>query len=582
MRLPKGVADVFIKTTRANNYEYIKLVESYRESGTTKHRVLYNFGRADLIKRDASFLNVVRKLCEIMGIATEHNTPMNPQRIFGNCGEAELYNYGYLAYLRLWKDMGIETILEELQSGCTKTQYSIADTVFLMAVQQLLNPGSKLATYRRQNRYVNLKEISLQHLYRSLDKLCDWKEDIETELFKHNYIRMNQKVDVVFYDVTTFAFESVVSDGLRDFGYSKDCKFNEVQVVMGMIIDTNGMPVGYELFPGNTFDGKTMVSALQNIQRRFGIHRVIIVADRGINSKNNLNLIKKAGYGYIMSSRIKKMGAATQAQILGEEGFTVVTDSKGSEDFRYKTLPYTHVVTDEEGIRHQLEENLIVSYSPKRAKKDRKDRERLVEKAAELLKHPERIKSSNKRGGKKYIDPVTNESMEWTLASEKIEKDARFDGYYGIQTSELSMTATDVVDAYHTLWKIEESFRIMKSTMEVRPVFHWTPDRIRGHFVLCFLAFLTERKLELVLKGEKDEISASPDRIQESLNAMQLTAVVTDSHDEFFIRVKPDPLGCKIFRLLKMKLPQAVNKKDDLAACFRLDDGFSQNQISLC
>ena len=325
---------MFIKTTRVRDSEYIKLVESYRENGTTKHRVLYNFGRADLIRNDESFLRIVKRLCEIA------NTPLADGKgerhsPFDGCGEAVLYNYGYLAYLHLWKELGIEGCMEEAQCG-SKHTYSLPQTVFLMALQHLLEPMSKLQTHSRQNRYFHMQPINLHHMYRALDRLSEQKEEIEASLYEYNYVRVNKKVDVVFYDVTTIHFESVIADELREFGFSKNGKFNEVQVVMGMIIDASGMPVGYELFKGNTFDGKTMVKALENIKARFRISRVIIVADRGLNSKDNLNLIKEAGYGYIMAAKIKGAAADLQKKVLSGEGFTDIHDSNGNLEFRYK------------------------------------------------------------------------------------------------------------------------------------------------------------------------------------------------------------------------------------------------------
>ena len=553
---------MFVKTTRAKGFEYIKLVESYWEDGKSKHRLLYNFGRADLIRKDKGFLNVVKRLCEIAGYPSDDESSGN-NHPFENCSEATFYNYGYLAYLKLWVKLGIAETLE-CQQFAYKIKYSLSETVFLMSVQHLLEPRSKLSTYSRQNRYFNMREVPLHHLYRALDILSERKEHIERELFDYNYVRTNKKVDVVFYDVTTFEFESVISDELKDFGFSKACKFNEVQVVMGMIIDSDGLPVGYELFPGNTFDGKTMLGALENIQKKFGIDRVIIVADRGLNSKGNLNLIKEAGYGYIMSSRIRTMSKAMKIKILDAEGFKVVKDDSGNETLRYKTMPHENAYKDDAGQLHSLPENLVISYSPKRASKDRKDRERLVAKAKKLLEEPEKIKASNKRGGKKYIDRVNPKNTDtWRLAIEKIEKDAEFDGYFGIQTSEKEMTAADVMDAYHTLWKIEESFRIMKTTMEVRPIHHWTPKRIEGHFVMCFLAFLMERTMEIMLKGKADETSSSPQKIQEALNTMQLAAVTTES-GEIYIKSKPDALANKIFRLLKITTPANMSKKQEL------------------
>jgi transposase len=297
---------------------------------------------------------------------------------------------------------------------------------------------------------------------------------------------------------------------------------------------------------------------------------VIIVADRGINSKGNLNLIKEAGYGYIMASRIKGMGQAVHDAMFDKKGYTTVTDNKGVEEFRYKVIDYINTFTDEDGKKHNLPESLVISYSPKRAKKDMKDRERLIEKAKKLLKDPEKIKASNKRGGRKYIGQDKAADPAYRLDVEKIEKDALYDGYYGIQTSEKEMSAAAVMGAYHTLWKIEESFRIMKSTMEVRPIFHWTPNRIHGHFVVCFLAFLMERKMEYLLKDEKDDITASPQRIQEALNDMQLAAVTVDGK-EIFIKTKQVPLSGKIFKCVGLNMPPNICSKSDIITLFKSD-----------
>jgi transposase len=568
------VAGLFIKTTKAKNYEYIKLVESYRENGTTRHRTLFNFGRADLIKKDESFLRIVKRLCEIAEVPTYESK----ESLLDDCSEATLYNYGYTAYLHLWRELDIDGVLQEAQHD-RKITFSLSKVTFLMALQHLLEPKSKLATYQEQQRYFGLKESSLQHLYRALDCLSDKKEQIETGLFEYNYIRTNKKVDVVFYDVTTIHFESVIADELRDFGFSKNCKFNEVQVVMGMIIDSDGLPVGYELFKGNTFDGKTMVATLENIKKRFGINRVIIVADRGLNSKGNLTLIKEAGYGYIMASKVKGSARALQDKMLSSEGFTDICDNNGNLKLRYKTIEHENIFKDGNNKLHNLQENIIVSYSPKRAKKDMADRERLIEKANKLLENPELIKSSNKRGGKKYINTKTDKTT-YELATEKITQDEKFDGYYAIQTSEKNMSSTDVMSAYRTLWKIEESFRVMKSTLEIRPVHHSSPKRIKGHFVVCFLAFLMERKMELFLKDIGDKHNISPSQIQQALNSMQLAAITT-SEGEKFIKSTSKPLAKEIFKKLKLNLPANISTKDELVSRLSIKSENEYFQMSL-
>jgi transposase len=539
--------------------------------------MLYNFGRADLLRGDESFLRVVRRLCEIAEIKTTEKKKPGEGTVLEDCGEATLYNYGYAVYLELWRTLYIDGVLQESQHN-TKITYDLSETVFLMAVQHLLDPRSKLATHREQQRYFGMQEVSLQHMYRALDYLADNKEEIENGLFQFHYIRTNKKVDVVFYDVTTVHFESVIADELRDFGFSKVCKFNEVQVVMGMLIDSEGLPVGYELFPGNTFDGKTMVAALSNIRKRFGINKVIIVADRGINSKGNLNLIKQAGYGYIMASKVKGAAKDLQEKMLENTHFTDILDTEGNLSLRYKILSHENVFKDEHKVLHRLDENIVVSYSPKRAKKDAKDRARLVEKAKKYLENPELIKSSNKRGGKKYIDPVTTDKTAYTLALDKIEQDTKFDGFYAIQTSEKNLSAQEVMNAYATLWKIEESFRIMKSTLEIRPVFHWSPKRIKGHFVVCFLAFLLERKMEQLLQNPESE--ATPQRIREALNSMQVAQVATAS-GEILIKASCKPLGKQIFKKLNLDMPPNLSTKSELSDKLKLFQKDDYSQLSL-
>lgn len=577
---------MFIKTTKAKQYEYIKLVESYWEDGRSKQRMLYNFGRADMIKNDESFLRVVKRLCEIAELPLFDEKDPGKNNILEGCSEGTLYNYGYLAYRHLWKELGIQDCVEEAQYN-TKITFSLPETVFLMALQHLLEPMSKLATCENQNRYFNMPEIPLHQMYRALDRLGKQKEEIEAGLYEYNYVRLNKTVDVVFYDLTTIHFESINADELRDFGYSKNGKYNEIQVVLGMIIDAHGLPVGYELFKGNTFEGKTMLKNLEKIKKRFRINRVIIVSDRGLNQKINLKHIKDAGYGYIMAAKIKGASATLQQKIFENVGFTDICDKTGKILLRYKTMAHKNVFTDEEKVRHTLDENMVVSFSPKRAKKDKSDRERLIKKAENLLKNPEQIKSTNKRGGRKYINKTSPDNETYELAINKIEEDARFDGYYAIQTSEKTMTATEIMDAYHTLWKIEESFRIMKSNLEIRPVYHHKKSHIEGHFVVCFLAFLMERKMELLLKGEFPDEDAelakqesSCGKIQRALNTMLLTAVST-TQGEMFVKVKSHPLGAKIFKRLKLNMPENISTKTALLERFILDTVRFPVQLSL-
>lgn len=540
---------MFIKVTKSGKYRYAQLVESYREEGKTRHRVMFNLGRVDQIENNPGFQRMAERLAELSTLRQD-----SPK--LEDVTDAEISNYGYLAYRKLWQQFDIPELLNEIKG---QVKYDLEQASFLMAVQHLLNPCSKLGTFEHQEHYFNLEQVELHHLYRSLDILDQAKEKLEAELFKRNYNLFNMKVDVVFFDVTTFSFESVQQDSLRDFGFSKDGKFKEVQVVMALLVDQDGRPVGYELFPGNTFESKTLEKALDKLERRFGINRIIIVADRGINSKLNLKSIRDKGYGYVVACRLRKLPKKIQEEALDESGFKNGYNV-GEPVFRYKSIDYLNRFKDGNNF-YELPEKLIISYSETRAKKDQADRERLVDKAKKLLQEKSKIKAQNKRGGKKYLTETNRGSTDWILDEKAIFQDACFDGYYAVQTSEPELSASGVLSIYSDLWKIEESFRVMKSTLEVRPVFHWTESRIKGHFVICFLAFMLERTLEVKLS--EAEIDASPERIREALNSLNFTQVAVQDR-KFLIKTKATSLAHDIWRLLRLKPPKNVTPLEDI------------------
>ena len=528
----------------------MQLVRSYRENGKPKHEVILKLGRLDHIRGNPSFQRLAVKLQEMAEVKNRVD--------LDDCSEGELFNYGYVAYKTLFSELGLESILDAVQKQ-SKAQFSLRDSCFLMALQHLLQPSSKRGTYFNQDRYLKLPQVELNHLYRSLDMLHLHKEKLEDSLYYHHRTILSMQVDVVFFDVTTFHFESVRADSLRDFGFSKNGKFNEVQVVMALLVDTEGRPIGYELFPGNTFESKTLESALEKLEKRFGLRQVIIVADRGINSKLNLKRIDGRGYRYIVATRIRNMNKELTQKLLDPDGYKDVPLDDQGERFRYKVVEHTNQIKDDKKT-YEIPERVIFTYSSKREKKDRADRQRLIDKANTLLADQAKIKASNKKGGKKYLKETTSDS-NWVLDEAAIKRDEQFDGYYGLQTNDHNLKPQDVIDAYHYLWKIEESFRIMKSTLEVRPVFHWTESRIKGHFVVCFIAFLLERTLELKLKNAG--ISASPEKIRKALNAMCFTKVDVDKNT-FYIKMKGTDLSSKIWRMLKLKHPKNITPAEEL------------------
>lgn len=534
---------MFIKKTRSKNYTYLQLVQSYRQGKKTKHKVIASFGRLDQLQGNKQFIDAISKLVTI--VSAEH-------KLVKLDGLKELTRqcWGYKAYKSLFKSLGIEPILESLLKK-SQIQYNIIDIVLLLVIDRLLQPASKLSSYQNKDRYVLMDfDCDLHHVYRSLDVLSGWKQEIEDRLFSKDRNLFNSSIDLVFYDVTTFHFESVRADEFRDFGFSKACKFNEVQIVMGLMIDQQGIPIGYSLYPGNTFEGKTLIKTLEKLKKRFSINKVIMVADKGLNSKINLKEIRAAGYDYIVAARIKQLPKKIQEQILEEKGY--IEDkaiSKEEDSIKSKVIDYNYKlrIKQEDGKveKYEFEDQLICTWSKKRASKDKKDRERMVEKAEKVIEEGNAV--YNKNGAKRYLQ-IESSQKPSGLDEAKILSDEKYDGYYAIQSSNRNMKRQDVIKAYHSLWKIEESFRILKSTMKTRPIFHWTKKRIEGHFVICFISFLLERTLELKLKEKS--IDCSVEKIKEALNGCEVSKLEL-SGEEFYLKSQTPPLANKIFRTLR-------------------------------
>jgi transposase len=581
---------MFVKTTGSKGHKYLQIVKSIRKNGKPTHQVVANLGRVDVLIA-SGLENIVASLQKIVG----QQDPIQPKKAQGltkdisTMTEQARVNYGWIAYRYLWHQYGLSELLQRLSSSC-QISYDYVRIVHGLVTNHLLTPSSKRDFALHLDRYAQLLDgIPLHHIYRTLDLLSDHKVAIEQAVFDRNRTLFNMEVDVVFYDVTTFHFESQRADDFRDFGFSKAGKVGEVQVVLGLLIDRDGRPIGFELFPGNTFDGKTLVPVLSRLQKDFKIGQVVIVADKGLNSKLNLKEIKDAGFDYIVSCRLKSMSQKMQTEVLSDTGyqekplkdvFGHTTDDQEENDstdsvkdesektekpvFKYKLLDYTNVVcyrNEESGKwrKIKLAEKLICTWSSKRADKDKRDRQRQVDKAVELIEGNKKS-ALNPRGYKGLVkkEGVDDEDAKLVLNEAKIERAASFDGFAALQCSRPDCDGLEVIRQYRRLLRIEESFRVMKSTMKTRPIYLQTRKHIEGHFVMCFLAFLLERELEYRLTKRK--IEYSPERIKAALKSMQFS-ILDIENETYYLKGKHESLASQIFALLRIKQPQNLMEK---------------------
>lgn len=443
---------------------------------------------------------------------------------------------------QVWDKLSMPRKLRALQNQ-TGVQFDLASCTWFLTAARILMPDSKLAQWQQSNRLMNSgKKFRLHHLYRTLDVLVKHREQLITYLNRQISRKYGRTPSVVLYDVTTYFFESQNAGTLRNFGYSKDNKVNQVQVVMGLLIDQNGIPIDYELFPGNQNEFGTMLPILQQLRDKYGIERVIVTADRGLNSGANLFAIKQMGFEYVIAHRIRSSSnevkklidtVATWPTYSGTTGaLTDISRYCITDDVR-KIRVTENGVTRTETIRSKL----LLNYSRVRAKKDEHDRNRLVEKAQRLAENPTLLKSELKRGGKSYLS-ISDDELEATVDEQKIKEAARFDGFYGITYSDPTMTPTEVLKIHHSLWQIEESFRISKSLLKARPCFHWNDDRIRGHFLICYLALVVFRLLETELVAQGVHLSA--ECITDALRDASVTAVAISDTETSYFKVRTE------------------------------------------
>ena len=345
---------------------------------------------------------------------------------------------------------------------------------------------------------------------------------------------VGSSVNVLFYDLTTIYFESNNKDILREFGFSKDGKSQHVQITLALLVTSEGLPIGYEIFPGNVYEGHTLEYILSSLKETYVIDDVVVVADSGLLNKKNISLLEEKGYKYIISARIRSEKSSLQGEIFDKSGYEDITDSISSKIIDYGSG-----------------RKLISCYSVKKYKKDRYERESKLQKVMQIVgKNPKELLSSKykksyvkiERGGRIVID------------NDEIEKSKKFDGYFGLITNCDDLSPKEIVTQYKGLWQIERSFRLLKSNLSIRPVYHWNPDRIKAHFAICYMAFALMRIMRFKLMSS--DIQLSDDEVHRAIDASKCTVIKTNGK-EVQIAASLNNEAILIYKTLRIKKPKA-------------------------
>lgn len=548
---------VQVYTNRGN--KYVRVVHSYRDPETNKPKmkVIKNYGNLEkLLKQDKNFLEKLEKEIKEKNERLKESTIDKIKKIETNNFEKEglvRKNYGYLVYEKIWQELGISRWIKDIK---TRSKIEIEEILKQLVFQRLLTPSSKKSAYDHRENYVDFRnDLILEDYYRVLDIIYDEKEKLEKHLNSTLKKKFNRELNVVLYDVTTYYFESVKKDEIKGFGFSKDNKVNQVQVVMGLLIDNNGIPVGYELYPGNTSEFSTLYPVIKDLKEKYKLKKVIVAADRGLNSGKNLLLLKELGLDYVMAYKLKGSKKEIKEKLF-EGGYTI------EKEFKYKLIEHVKEIRVD-GKVEKIQDNLLLGYSEKRDKKDKADRQRLLDKADKLLNNPSMMKQELKKGGKKFIK-VTKGNLDIELDVKQIEEAEKMDGFFAIEYSQKELTGREVREIYGSLWKIEDSFRVLKTNLEARPIFVWSEKRIRAHFLICYLALVIERYLEKLLKDNNVNLSTA--KIQEAIRNTTLGSVETLMGD-YYIKDAESKEYLDIINSVKMNKIPLVGYVSDIKKC---------------
>jgi transposase len=398
------------------------------------------------------------------------------QQIFRFEDEQQIVQAHFNA-LQSFRLVGPELLLGKVFNDIGFNQ--IKDDLFRhLVITRLVYPVSKLKTTDYLYKYNN-EQIDVERIYRYLDKLCNkQKESIQQISYAHTLQILGGNINIMFYDVTTLYFEAEQEDDLRKTGFSKDGKHQNPQIVLGLLVSKGGYPLAYEIFAGKQYEGYTLLPVIDAFKARYKLDELVVIADAGLLSKANISELQSKNYQYIIGARIKNEPLLLQRKIL-----TSKPENGGS-------------------ICLQRDEHtrLIVSYSESRARKDAANRRRGLDKLEKQITSGKLTKANiNNRGYNKYLHLDGN--IKITINKEKYEQDAQWDGLKGYITN-TQLTNDQVIENYKELWQIEKAFRISKTDLQIRPVYHRLQRRIEAHICIAFCAYQVYKELERQLKAK--------------------------------------------------------------------------------
>ena len=493
---------------------FLTIVHGYREpvTGKVKQKTIKSLGYLDELEKQFDdpinhFKEVAKQMTEEAKHASRDLTFTFPANDTIDTSFTLRKNLGFSVLSFFYHKLKIDEFFINRQRNLN-IDYSLNNIFQMLVYMRILDPSSKKKSYEKMDDLFLNFDFKISDVYRALDYFKFYKEDLL--LNTHEMVRSIYGRDMknVYYDVTNYYFEINEPDEFRKKGVSKEHRPNPI-VQMGLLMDNSGLPITYKLFEGNTNDCETLMPVLEDLKDDYGLKRVIVVADKGMNTGENIayNILHKNGYIY--SQTVRGANADLKQFVLDQAGYTITKDG-----FKIKSRIVTTYIwvtnVDNKRVKVDIDQKQVVFYSPDYAKRAQYDRQKAVDKAKKIIQVNKTTKLPLK-GSFKYIESISLDKETGELKhlknyhsinEDKIKEEMKFDGYYAIITSELKMTDEEIIEAYRGLWKIEESFKITKSELKTRPVHVSTRDHIEAHFLTCFISLLILRLLEKSINGK--------------------------------------------------------------------------------
>lgn len=494
----------YLKKTRLKGRTYLSIDESFysHDKKGTAHKCFKSLGSVETLRANG--------IDDPIAFYQKEVDELNKKRKYDSVrkisDKSPLLYLGYFPLKSIMEKLKIKKYVDFFRLT-TNFEFDLYEMLASLIYARAVNPCSKQRTFH---------EV-LPCLYNSYDysydQLLDGLSYVGSNYrkFVEIFTTLTGKVygldtSKTYFDCTNFYFEIDREDDFRKKGPSKENRKDPI-VGLGLLLDSNQIPIGMEMYPGNESEKPVLRDVIDNLKKRNNITgRTIHVADKGLNCAQNIAFSKKSGDGYLFSKSVKGLPKKEKEWILLENDYTVIRDKNGKELYRYKScvdqFPYT-VEHEGKEVTVQLTEKRLVTYNSTLAAKKRYEINRMVEKAKSLTLSQAKRDDYGETG--KYMNFTDGKGgkAKVSINQEAIDKDLQLAGYNLIVTSETCMTDSDIYSTYHNLWRIEESFRIMKSDLDARPVFVQKESTIKGHFLICYLTVLLERIFQFKVLNNK-------------------------------------------------------------------------------